>query len=180
MGKFTLIILLVYAGYYLGNIVYDLFVKKHDSPKSEDSEEFSLAEFAEQYREDVKDIRIEDVENLRTPSSFTKKELFAEQDSSQQRYDLGDWRKRFEAEENIDSFESVDILKSKSADNSDKGSYNGSDLGKRFDETPDYEKSSVSSVQSNREKFRNLLNLAETSVQLIAHPDGYKIYQSMM
>lgn len=176
MGKFTLIILLVYAGYYLGNIAYDLFVKKQNTAKSEDSEEFSLAEFAEQYREDLKVIRIEDVENLRTPSSFSKKELFAGPDSPGQRYDLEYWRERFEAEENIDSLEPVVVLESEFADNSDKWSASG----KRDTEMPEDEKSSVSSVQANREKFRNLLNLAETSVQLIAHPDGYKIYQSMM
>jgi len=176
MGKFTLIILLVYAGYYLGNIAYDLFVKKQNIAKSDDSEEFSLAEFSEQYREDLKVIRIEDVENLRTPSSFSKKELFSEDDSPGQRYDLEYWRERFEAEENIDSFEPVVVLESESADNSDRWSASG----KRDIEMPEDEKSSVSSVQANREKFRNLLNLAETSVQLIAHPDGYKIYQSMM
>lgn len=176
MGKFTLIILLVYAGYYLGNIAYDLFVKKPNVLKSDDSEEFSLAEFAEKHREDVKDIRIEDVENLRTPSSFSKKELFAEPDSPGQRYDLEYWRERFEAEENIDSLEPVVVLESESADNSDKWSTSGN----RDTEMPEDEKLSLSSVQTNREKFKNLLNLAETSVQLIAHPDGYKIYQSMM
>lgn len=176
MGKFTLIILLVYAGYYLGNIAYDLFVKKQSIAKSDDSEEFSLAEFAEQYREDLKVIRIEDVENLRTPSSFSKKQLFAESDAPGQRYDLEYWRERFEAEENIDSLELGVVLESESADNSDKWSASV----KRDTEMPEAEKSSVSSVQANREKFRNLLNLAETSVQLIAHPDGYKIYQSMM
>lgn len=175
MGKFTLIILLVYAGYYLGNIAYDLFVKKQNIAKSDDSEEFSLAEFAEQYREDLKVIQIEDVENLRTPSSFSKKELFSEDGSPGQRYDLEYWRERFEAEENIDSFEPLVVVESKTADHADRSA-----SGKQDTEMPEAEKSSVSSVQANREKFRNLLNLAETSVQLIAHPDGYKIYQSMM
>lgn len=178
MGKFTLIILLVYAGYYLGNIAYDLFVKKQNIAKSDDSEEFSLAEFAEQYREDLKVIRIEDVENLRTPSSFSKKELFAEPDSPGQRYDLEYWRERFEAEENIDSFEPLLVPESQSADDLYNRSSQVSDP--RSTEGQEGEKSSVSSVQTTREKFRNLLNLAETSVQLIAHPDGYKIYQSMM
>ncbi|MDN3607243.1 hypothetical protein [Kaistella yonginensis] len=153
MGKFAIIIITIYILYYAGIVIYDLFLKKETVVK-EESEEFSLTEFAENNRDEVKDIGIEDVENLNTPNSFNKRELEPSiTDESEERQDLESWREKFESEQNIDSFHQ-----------NDDGIQGPSDgLSK-----------------ANKNKWYQMLNLAETSVQLISSNDGYKIYQSMM
>lgn len=159
MEKFAIIIITLYILYYAGNILYDLFLKKETVVKDEESEEFSLTEFAENNSDGVKDIGIEDVENLNTPNSFNKRELEPSiTDESEERQDLESWREKFESEQNIDSFHQ-----------------NTEEI-----QSPNNEETNSSLSKANKNKWHQMLNLAETSVQLISNNDGYKIYQSMM
>ena len=159
MGKFTIIIIIFYILYYAGNIIYDLFLKNETVVKNEETEEFSLMEFSEEHKDDVKDIGIEDVENLNMPNSFTKRELSPSPiEESEERQDMDYWREKFESEQNIDSFhQNNEVIPSSGNE----------------------ETHSIPN-KTNKDKWHQLLNLAETSVQLISNNNGHKIYQSMM
>ncbi|MGA9212960.1 hypothetical protein [Kaistella sp.] len=159
MTKFAAIVIAIYFLYYVGNVIYDLFLKKEITVKNEETEEFSLMEFSEEYEDDVKDIGIEDVENLNMPNSFTKRELQPSPiEESEEREDIDYWREKFEFEQNIDSFhQNNEVILSSSSEETHS--------------TPN---------KTSKDKWCQLLNLAETSVQLVSNNDGYKIYQSMM
>lgn len=175
MGKFTLFITGFYFCYYAGNMVYDLFLKKDTVIKNEEAYEFSLEEFVKQNQVSAENVTIEDVENLTMPGSFNKSELFPDNGLTDKRDDLDKWREKFESEQNIEDFQSEDFQTSAPLIQLDK-----LDPAKESNEIDGAEKYSSFSIDKNKEKFKNLLNLAETSVQLIAHPDGYKVYYSII
>lgn len=175
MNKFIVIVIALYLLYYLGNIFYDAFFKKENTLVNEESEEFSLADISENMEIKITGIGIEDVENLNTPKSFTKSEsqISEEVSESEQEVDIETLRKKLEAEEEIENF--------------------GENTKQSFQkevETSENEKTSNENIQENvagqnpistiKNHWKNLLNLAETSVQMIANNDGSRIYQSVM
>ena len=178
MLKYSLILLGAYLLYYAGNIVYDLFLKKEKTLHTDATEEFSLADFAESESLPPSSIGIEDVENIRTPKSFLKSEIPISQaeNAFEENPDLKELRRRFESEQDIDGFDNDDEPVKNTTENSEvvqsKNNENHQDH---------IQEEQASSIQkSNRNKWYQLLNLAETSVQMISHNDGYKIYHSIM
>mgnify|MGYP003605373440 FL=1 len=150
MIKFSVLLLTAYVLYYAGNIIYDLFIKKEATIHQEESEIFSLSDFTDK-KEDPKVVGIEDVENLNTPQSFTKKEIIPKSSSEdEERLSLDELRQRFESEQ---------------------------DLNAISDSEPETEKEALKEKDSN---WRNILNLSETMVQLVSNIDGHKVYQSTM
>ncbi|AZI33907.1 hypothetical protein [Kaistella carnis] len=189
MTKFLIILIALYILYYIGNIVYDLFIKKESTLVTEESDVFSLAEFEEQNRDDVTTVGIEDVENLNTPKSFTKREFPSSNDLSEDREDIEVWRQRFESEQNIDSFES-EILANEEEEiasekiieeySNDQGDTEDEDADDHNDNT---DKSlEAANIQVPRKvdnaQFREMFNQAETIVQTIEHEDGRKVFQN--
>ena len=139
-----------YVLYYAGNIIYDLFIKKEATIHQEESEIFSLSDLTDK-KEDPKVVGIEDVENLNTPQSFTKKEIIPKSSSEdEERLSLDELRQRFESEQ---------------------------DLNDISDSEPEKEKEALKEKDSN---WQNILNLSETMVQLVSNIDGHKVYQSTM
>lgn len=175
MGKFTLIIAGFYLCYYAGNIAYDLLLKKYSIKQDDETEELFLEEFAEQVHTEAQKVTIEDVENLNLPASFNKSELFINDEPLNERGDINVWREKFESEQDIDAFQSERFNTNKVTAESEILPLVNENI-----KVEKMEKDNSSLLDLNRERFRNLLNLAETSVQLIAHPDGYKIYHSIM
>ena len=150
MIKFSVLLLTAYVLYYAGNIIYDLFIKKEATIHQEESEIFSLSDFTDK-KEDPKVVGIEDVENLNTPQSFTKKEIIPKSSSEdEERLSLDELRQRFESEQ---------------------------DLNDISDSEPEKEKEALKEKDSN---WQNILNLSETMVQLVSNIDGHKVYQSTM
>lgn len=150
MIKFSLLLLTAYVLYYAGNIIYDLFIKKEATIHQEESEIFSLSDLTDK-KEDPKVVGIEDVENLNTPQSFTKKEIIPKSSSEdEERLSLDELRQRFESEQ---------------------------DLNDISDSEPEKEKEALKEKDSN---WQNILNLSETMVQLVSNIDGHKVYQSTM
>mgnify|MGYP003589717193 CR=1 FL=1 len=150
MIKFSLLLLTAYVLYYAGNIIYDLFIKKEATIHQEESEIFSLSDFTDK-KEDPKVVGIEDVENLNTPQSFTKKEIIPKSSSEdEERLSLDELRQRFESEQ---------------------------DLNDISDSEPEKEKEALKEKDSN---WQNILNLSETMVQLVSNIDGHKVYHSTM
>ncbi len=179
MIKYSLILLAVYFLYYAGNIVYDLFLKKEKTVQTDSVEEFSLADFAQSENIPPSSVRIEDVENIRTPKSFLKSELplsSPNQRSFEENPDLEELRRRFESEEDLDDFENEGkSIKNQAKQTEVSASENEGDIRNQNNEV------AASSIQkSNKNKWYQLLNLAETSIQLISNNDGYKIYHSTM
>lgn len=189
MTKFLIILVALYVLYYIGNIVYDLFIKKESTLVTEESDVFSLAEFEEQNRDDVTTVGIEDVENLNTPKSFNKREFPVSNDLSEDREDIEVWRQRFESEQNIDSFESG-ILSNKEEEIASVKiiEENSNDQGNTEDEDADDHNESIdksleaANIQVPRKvdnaQFREMFNQAETIVQTIEHEDGRKVFQN--
>jgi len=177
MIKISLCILAVYLMYYAGNILYDLFLKKEKENYKEEAEEFSLSEISEQYEDLTKNVGIEDVENLNTPKSFNKNIIHPDSiEGKQERQDLQHLREQFESEQDIDNFQNDGGMSEDQPGISDT-------LPSHIEENipnQNTDKSSLTVSKTNKDKFRNLLNLAETSVQLIANNNGYKTYQSIM
>ena len=157
MGKFLIIIGIIYFLYYAGMIIYDLFIKKEVVVNPDDTQVFSVGDYAEENREELKAVEIEDVENINTPKSYIKKEVSRVDETTEEAPDIDELRKKFEAEENID-FETSreeDIQKEEI-----------------IESVPQNGK-----VDTKKSNFHELLNLAETQVQVVASQDGRKIYQ---
>ena len=178
MLKYSFILLAVYFLYYAGNVVYDLFLKKEKTVHTDDTEEFSLADFAQSESLPPSSVGIEDVENIRTPKSFLKSEIptAQAQNTFEENPDLEELRRRFESEQDLDGFDDVEKpIKNVTENTESIQSKNNENHQNQIQEEQ------VSSIQkSNRNKWYQLLNLAETSVQMISHNDGYKIYHSIM
>ena len=170
MAKFLIVLFVMYVIYYAGNIIYDLFFKKVNEIIKDESEFFALAEVEEQNRSAVVSVGIEDVENLNTPKSFNRKEFPIDTPFSEERADMEVWRKRFESEQNIDSFNSNDL---------DENNFNQQF---QFETNGNFENEisteEIDASQTNDEKWYKLLNLAETTVQLISNNNGHKVYQA--
>ncbi|MDV3927906.1 hypothetical protein CMT52_19025 [Elizabethkingia anophelis] len=156
MEKIVIIITVLYLLYYGGNIIYDLFLKKEIIVITDETEEFTLSDFADQNKEEVQGVGIEDVENLNTPKSFTANSevISIKDDSPEERPDMDRWREKFEAEENIDQYDS----------------HPQAPITSPKEEVP----------ISKSTDWKKMLNLAETSVQVIANNNGHKVYQSTM
>ena len=178
MLKYSFILLAVYFLYYAGNVVYDLFLKKEKTVHTDDTEEFSLADFAQSESLPPSSVGIEDVENIRTPKSFLKSEIpiAQAQNTFEENPDLEELRIRFESEQDLDGFDNDEEAVKSTTENTEViQSKNNENYQNHIQEEP------ASSIQkSNRNKWYQLLNLAETSVQMISHNDGYKTYQSIM
>lgn len=178
MLKYSLILLGAYLLYYAGNIVYDLFLKKEKTLHTDATEEFSLADFAESESLPPSSIGIEDVENIRTPKSFLQSEIPMPQaqNTFEENPDLDELRRRFESEQDLDGFDQLEEPVKNTTENTEAiQSKNNENHQNQIQE-----EQALSIQKSNKNKWHQLLNLAETSVQMISHNDGYKIYHSIM
>ena len=72
MGKFVTILIILYVLYYAGNIIYDLYIKKE---KVEEVEEEVVSIDGLETQEDIKQVKIDDVEN-RNDVSSKEEELY--------------------------------------------------------------------------------------------------------
>ena len=98
------------------------------------------------------------------------------QNTFEENPDLDELRRRFESEQDLDGFDNDDEPVKNTTENTEVvQSKNNENYQNQIQEEQ------ASSIQkSNRNKWHQLLNLAETSVQMISHNDGYKIYHSIM
>lgn len=172
MGNLTLIIIVLYILYYAGNILYDGFIKKEISNSKDEGETFSIETISEQNSTPVVTVGIEDVEEMNTPKSFNKREIFDEavENATKNYADLENLRKRFETEQELDGT-SEEISDEEFDTNSFNEMFENSDGS-----------SSITSILEKEKKakidFKKFLNLAETSIKIISKEDGTRIYQT--
>lgn len=197
MIKISLCILTVYLIYYAGNIMYDLFIKKEKENYKVEMEEFSLSEISEQYEDHTKNVGIEEVENINTPKSFSKNQIYSEiNEGMGEIQNLEYLRERFESEQDLDEFEN--LLKNNPVQNEkepfyekanstevyiDQKEIQSAENGKKNPEEVYHQQPiTVDAAQENNriKEWKSMLNLSETLVQMVANNDGHKIYQSIM
>ncbi|WP_144281049.1 hypothetical protein [Chryseobacterium echinoideorum] len=182
MIKIIISIVAVYLLYYSGNIVYDLFLKKDYSGKKEETEEYLLIGFSEKNTNKVQEVRIDDVENIKTPNSFNKKEVVPSVQEEQQNdsRDLDYIRRKFESEQEIDDFYNVSEVHEKVYEMEQNETLSRDSQQEKI--IKEQEKKDISSpnLDSLNKQFKNFINLAETNVQVISSLDGYKVYQSLI
>jgi hypothetical protein len=197
MIKISLCILTVYLIYYAGNIMYDLFIKKEKENYKVEMEEFSLSEISEQYEDHTKNVGIEEVENINTPKSFSKNQIYSEiNEGMGEIQNLEYLRERFESEQDLDEFEN--LLKNNPVQNENEPFYEkanstevyidqkeirSAENGKKNPEEVYHQQPiTVDAAQENNriKEWKSMLNLSETLVQMVANNDGHKIYQSIM
>ncbi|OCK51402.1 hypothetical protein J8N07_06860 [Chryseobacterium arthrosphaerae] len=177
MTKIIISIISVYLLYYAGNIIYDLFLKKDISKNQDETEEYSLNDFLDNNTTEIKEVSIDDVENINTPNSFNKKELSPVREEEQdENRDLEYWRNKFESENNIDSFDERFEIDEHQKETEDIATL---DEIENIPQEP-IEDQLPSKYELYQKQFYQFLNLAETSVQVLADRDGYKVYQSLI
>lgn len=177
MTKFLIILLALYILYYIGNMVYDLFVKQESTLVTEEIDVFSLVEFEEQNRDAVTTVGIEDVENLNTPKSFNKKEFLIDTEISEEREDIEVWRRRFESEQNIDSFD-VNPVESEVVHNViDDVTPTENNEPELMDQLSTEDPNKILR-KINKEQWYQILSDAESTVQMISNTNGHKVYQA--
>ncbi|MCW3170279.1 hypothetical protein OMO38_17255 [Chryseobacterium sp. 09-1422] len=177
MNKIMISIITVYLLYYAGNTIYDLYLKKDNSKKKDDTEEYSFKEFVDGNADEITEVSIDDVENINTPQSFNKKELFSDAgESLDENNDLEYWRNKFESEKDVDSFDERSQV-NQQPEKTVKIAI--SDESDNFQEEVVVDQH-ASKYEFYQKQFYQFLNLAETSVQVLADRDGYKVYQSII
>lgn len=167
MGKFTMIILGIYILYYVGNFVYDLFLKKTNAVKTDDTEVFSIGDFAESDQPDIIQVGIEDAEPLNVPNSFSPSDYALENEPQsvleiETEPDIEALRRKFEQEEFFGQLD--EALES---------------LSKITKPAPKTEEVQQDFLSRQEDKFRQMLNLAETNVQMV-NVNGIKSYKSVL
>ena len=186
MTTFLIILIALYTLYYVGNIIYDLFLKTQSAAKTNDDEIFSLVEFEEENRSEVKTVGIEDVENLTTPKSFYRKQFPIEIVKSEERQDIDDYRRRFESEQNIDSFDeesSHEQSEEKIEEEAEENLENEVDeelYNEEVDQLENIEEHLLKIEKASNNYWENVLNIATSSVELVQNFNGHKVYHSTL
>lgn len=154
MTNFVLITLALYILYYAGNIVYDLFIAKEKKlVTEEDKEEFSLENLADADDVNVTQVDLDSVEEITSSNSIEidENEIFNNDE---------------EIEENVISVYNPN---------------NSSEIEENktfFENVPTVENTKEHIREVQRKRFRDILNQAETNVQVVLNAEGEKMYRS--
>ena len=185
MIKYSLILLVAYFLYYVGNIVYDLFLKKEKISEVDMTEEFSLTDISKSDNQPSVQVGIEDVESVKTPKSFLKKEINPAENpnSMEENPSLDELRRRFEAEQDIDEIFPTQNNSEKEPENKEE---KDPEKSSEKDNLPNQninengEKSKIKPTIKKENQWKDFLNLAETTVKMVANLDGHKVYHSIV
>ena len=162
--KFIPIILGLYLLYYVGMVIYDLFLKKEKVIEADNNEQnFSLSEFAEQQYQEPISVGIEDVEDIRMPKSFESEEnisLSANEESQM----MEDLQKKYEDEKHFEKETIVD-----------------EPIEKQFsEEKPQQEISNPKPFIVDQPiktlNLENIVNDINTRIKMVSNFDGHKVY----
>ena len=173
--RFFIIVLFVYALYYLIMIVYDRYFRKEKAlPDEEDKQEFSLAEMADNT---ITNVDFDEVEQMTTSSKVEVSEIFSSATNSEpseepSSEDLEALKRKYEEEERLEAEPEADIT----ADITDTTAT--SNTGGEAPLLTPIDKEEI--LKKSRERFKNMLSLAETSVQVLVNESGDKIYKAQI
>ena len=151
--KFIPIILGLYFLYYVGMVIYDLFLKKEKVVEAENSEQnYSISDFAQQNKETPVVVGIEDVENIRTPKSYEEiQEPFLS--TTDENQDIEKLKNKYEDENKLEE-EEMEIA----------------------EEQTENKNPSIADIPISNLKIKDILNHINTKVKMVANYDGQKVY----
>ena len=151
--KFIPIILGLYFLYYVGMVIYDLFLKKEKVVEAENSEQnYSISDFAQQNKEIPVVVGIEDVENIRTPKSYEEiQEPFLS--ATDENQDIEKLKNKYEDENKLEE-EEMEIA----------------------EEQTENKNPSIADKPISNLKIKDILNHINTKVKMVANYDGQKVY----
>lgn len=151
--KFIPIILGLYFLYYVGMVIYDLFLKKEKVVDAENSEQnYSISDFAQQNKETPVVVGIEDVENIRTPKSYEEiQEPFLS--ATDENQDIEKLKNKYEDENKLEE-EEMEIA----------------------EEQTENKNPSIADKPISNLKIKDILNHINTKVKMVANYDGQKVY----
>lgn len=151
--KFIPIILGLYFLYYVGMVIYDLFLKKEKVVEAENSEQnYSISDFAQQNEETPVVVGIEDVENIRTPKSYEEiQEPFLS--ATDENQDIEKLKNKYEDENKLEE-EEMEIA----------------------EEQTENKNPSIADKPISNLKIKDILNHINTKVKMVANYDGQKVY----
>ena len=163
--RFFIITFFVYVIYYLAMLIYDVYLRKEKSvPDEEDKQEFSLAEMADNT---ITNVDFDEVEQMTTSSKIevNENDIFSSATDSENTDEpssenLEALKRKFEEEEHLEDNE---------ADNE----------GGHTEVFTPINKEEI--LKRDNERFKNLLSLAETNVQVIFNESengGYKTFKA--
>lgn len=157
--KFIPIILGLYFLYYVGIVIYDLFLKKEKVVEAENSEQnYSISDFAQQNKETPVVVGIEDVENIRTPKSYEEiQEPFLS--ATDENQDIEKLKSRYEDENKLEE-EEMEIAENKT----------------ESEEQTENKNPSIADKPISNLKIKDILNHINTKVKMVANYDGQKVY----
>ena len=157
--KFIPIILGLYFLYYVGMVIYDLFLKKEKVVEAENSEQnYSISDFAQQNKKTPVVVGIEDVENIRTPKSYEEiQEPFLS--ATDENQDIEKLKSKYEDENKLDE-EEMEIAENKIEPEVQTENKNPSIADKPIANL----------------KIKDILNHINTKVKMVANYDGQKVY----
>lgn len=157
--KFIPIILGLYFLYYVGMVIYDLFLKKEKVVEAENSEQnYSISDFAQQNKETPVVVGIEDVENIRTPKSYEEiQEPFLS--ATDENQDIEKLKSKYEDENKLEE-EEMEIAENKIEPE-----------GQTENKNPSIADKPISNL-----KIKDILNHINTKVKMVANYDGQKVY----
>ena len=151
--KFIPIILGLYFLYYVGMVIYDLFLKKEKVVEAENSEQnYSISDFAQQNKETPVVVGIEDVESIRTPKSYEEiQEPFLS--ATDENQDIEKLKNKYEDENKLEE-EEMEIA----------------------EEQTENKNPSIADKPISNLKIKDILNHINTKVKMVANYDGQKVY----
>lgn len=151
--KFIPVILGLYFLYYVGMVIYDLFLKKEKVVEAENSEQnYSISDFAQQNKETPVVVGIEDVENIRTPKSYEEiQEPFLS--ATDENQDIEKLKNKYEDENKLEE-EEMEIA----------------------EEQTENKNPSIADKPISNLKIKDILNHINTKVKMVANYDGQKVY----
>lgn len=157
--KFIPIILGLYFLYYVGMVIYDLFLKKEKVVEAENSEQnYSISDFAQQNKETPVVVGIEDVENIRTPKSYEEiQEPFLS--ATDENQDIEKLKNKYEDENKLEE-EAMEIAENKTESK----------------EQTENKNPSIADKPISNLKIKDILNHINTKVKMVANYDGQKVY----
>ena len=157
--KFIPIILGLYFLYYVGMVIYDLFLKKEKVVEAENSEQnYSISDFAQQNKETPVVVGIEDVENIRTPKSYEEiQEPFLS--ATDENQDIEKLKNKYEDENKLEE-EEMEIAENK--------------IGPEVQ--TENKNPSIADKPISNLKIKDILNHINTKVKMVANYDGQKVY----
>jgi|GEM_PF-355934 len=157
--KFIPIILGLYFLYYVGMVIYDLFLKKEKVVEAENSEQnYSISDFAQQNKETPVVVGIEDVENIRTPKSYEEiQEPFLS--ATDENQDIEKLKNKYEDENKLEE-EEMEIAENKIEPEVQTENKNPS----------------IADKPISNLKIKDILNHINTKVKMVANYDGQKVY----